>query len=151
MKEKVGVVLDRNTTPSSDWLMPLSHSLMHSVVGSAEDAPSNVVKVAEVALAVGQAVVDVAAISARGCWREPKLMVLRRVSLPGTDMAPGDLLPLPLVLTRVTLLGDHTISLHSVVFSARLAEAKASMLGEFWWLWGLGGGTVHPIIYRIGG
>ena len=46
---------------------------------------------------------------------------------------------------------DHAISLHPVVFPARLAGAKASMLGEFWWLWGLGGGTVHPIICRIRG
>ena len=67
MKEKVGVVLDRNTTPSSDWLIPLSHSLMHSVVGSTEDTPSNVIEVAEVALSVGRAVVNVSAISARGC------------------------------------------------------------------------------------
>jgi len=104
---------------------------MHSVIGSAEDAPSDVVEVAKVALSVGRTVVNVAAISARGCWREPKLMVLGRVSLPGTDMAPGDVLSLPMVPTSVTLLGDHAISLHPVVFPARLVGAKASTLREF--------------------
>ena len=74
MKEKVGVVLDCNTTPSSDWLILLSHSLMHSVIGSTEDAPSDVVEVAKVALLVSRAVVNVSTISARLCWREPKLI-----------------------------------------------------------------------------
>ena len=49
-------------------------------------------------------------------------------------MTPGDALPLLSVPTRVTLLGDHTISLHPVVFPVRLAEAKALMLREFWQL-----------------
>jgi len=151
MKEKVGVVLDRNTTPSSDWLIPLSHSLTCSIIGSTEDAPSDVVEVAEVALSIGGAVVNVAAISARGCWREPKLMVLGRVSLPGTDLAPGDALSLSTVPTRVALLGDHAVSLHPVIFPARFAGAKASTFREFWRLWALSGGAVHPIICRIGG
>ena len=64
MKEKVGVVLDCNTTPSSDWLILLSHSLMHSIIGFTEDTPSNMVEVAEVALVVSRAVVNVSAIVA---------------------------------------------------------------------------------------
>ena len=76
---------------------------------------------------------------------------MRQVSLSGTDWAPGDLLSLRLVPTKVALLGDHTYSLHHVVLVAMLAGAKASMLGQFSWLWGLSGGIVHPIICRIGG
>jgi hypothetical protein len=143
MKEKeVGVVSDCNTTPSSDWLIPLSHCLIcKEVVGSTEVAAPNSVKVANVALSICGAEVEVSAFIAGGGG----------VSLPHTAMAPGELssgLPVP---TKVALLGDQAISLHHVVLFARLTGANASTLGTFSRLWGLGRGTVHPIIWRIGG
>ena len=62
-KEKeVEVGLDCNTTPSSAWLIPLSHSLiLKEVVGATEDAPSNSIKVANVALPICRAEVGVPA------------------------------------------------------------------------------------------
>jgi hypothetical protein len=153
MKEKeVGVVSDCNTTLSSDWLTPLSHSLIcKEVVHSAEDAPANSVKVANVALSICRAEVDVSALGASGGLVEPLLFRSRGVSLPGAIMAPGDSLPIPSVPTKVALFGDHAVSLHHVVLVARLAGANASTLGRFSLLWGLGEGGVHPIIWRIGG
>ena len=148
MKEKeVGVASDCNTTPSSAWLIPLSHSwIFKDVVGSTEDAAPDSVKVANVALSICRAEVGVPAGVAGGSLGEPRLVRLGRVSLPSTDVAPGDPLPRPLVPTKVALFGDHTCSLHHIVLLARLAGAKASTLGWFSQLWGLGGGTVHPII-----
>jgi hypothetical protein len=153
MKEKeVGVVSDCNTTPSSDWLTPLSHSLIcKEVVRSVEEASPNSVKVANVALSICRAEVDVSALSAGSGLVEPLLFRSRGVSLPDAVMTPGDALPVPSVPTKVALFGDHAVSLHHIVLVARLAGANTSTLGRFSLLWGLGGGGVHPIIWRIGG
>jgi len=61
MKEKeVAVASDCNTTPSSAWLIPLSHSwIFKDVVGSAEDAAPDSVKVANVALSICRAEVGI--------------------------------------------------------------------------------------------
>ena len=120
-------------------------------MGSAEDAAPDGVKVANVALLVCRAEVGVPTGVTGGSLGEPRVAWLGRVSLPGTDVAPGDSLSRTLVPTKVALFGDHTCSLHHVVLVARLAGAKASTLGRFSRLWGLRGGTVHPIICRIGG
>ena len=69
MKEKeVGVQSDCNTTPSSAWLIPLSHSwICKGAVGTTEDAPINSVKVANVALSICRAEVSVpAGVAGRG-------------------------------------------------------------------------------------
>jgi hypothetical protein len=133
MKEKeVGVVSDCNTTPSSDWLIPLSHLLIHKeVVGPIEEAPTNSVKVANVALSICRAEVDASTVVTGIGLVEPLLFRLRGVSLPYTPMAPGDALSLLSVPTKVALFRDHAVSLHHVVLVARLAGAKVSMLGRF--------------------
>jgi len=75
MKEKeVGVASDCNTTPSSAWLIPLSHSwIFNDAVGAAEGATSDSVKVANVALSVCRAEVGVPAGVAGGSLGEPRL------------------------------------------------------------------------------
>ena len=115
-------------------------------MGSTEDAAPDSVKVANVALSICRAEVGVPTGVAGGSLGEPRVARLGRISLPGADVAPGDSLSRTLAPTKVALFGDHACSLHHVVLVARLAGAKASTLGQFSRLWGLGGGKVHPII-----
>ena len=152
MKEKVGLGSDRNTTPSSDWLIPLSHLLIvEDVVCPAEETSANKVSAAVMASRVCGASVDVPASNTGSMLVVPAFMGGGGVRLPSTSAAPGQSPSSPSVPTFVALLGDHAVALNPVPLSASIAGAKESTLGTFGWLWGRGGGTVHPIIWIIGG
>ena len=90
MKEKVGLRPDCNTTPSSDWLIPLSHLLIvEDVVCPAEETSANKVSVAVMASRVCGASVDIPAIKTGSMLVVPAFMGSGGVSLPSTTGAPS--------------------------------------------------------------
>jgi hypothetical protein len=104
-EEKVGVGLERNTTPSSDWLIPLSHSLIRIDVSVfAEDTAISVSRFAVVTCKVEST--DVMPPTAEAGLKGMALFFVGIwwVCFPCAFWAPGDLLPTLLVPAAVTLL-----------------------------------------------
>jgi hypothetical protein len=148
-EEKVGVGSERNTTPSSDWLIPLSHSLIHVHVGIlAEDTAASVSRFAVVTCEVESTDVMPPTVEAGLEGVAPPFVGVQQVCLPRAFGAPRDPLSTFLIPAPVTLLGEVTVGLHEVVVPTGVAGAETA---AFSWASGrIGRGGVGGCIHVVG-
>jgi hypothetical protein len=148
-EEKVGVVSECNTTPSSDWLIPLSHSLIHVHVGVlAEDTAASISRFAVVTCEVEST--DVMPPTAEAGFKgvAPPFVQVQWVCFPHALGTPRDPLPTLLIPALVTLLGEVTVRLHEVV--APTGVAGAEMAAFSWLSRRIGRGGVGRCVHVIG-
>jgi len=147
-REKVGVGSECNTTPSSDWLIPLSHfSTLEEVSMFAEDTAARVSRFTVVTCKVESTDVSPPTVDAGHNCVVPALIHIRRVCLPGADGALGDLLPTLLVPAVVTLLWETAPLFNIVVAVAGVAGAETASFSRVRGSIGRGevGGCVHVV------
>jgi hypothetical protein len=124
-REKVGVASECNTTPSLDWLIPLSHcSILVQVGALAEDTAASISKLAVVTSKVKSTDVSPPTVDAGQYSVVPPFIDIRWVCLPDADGAPGDSFPTLLVPAVVTLLQEGTPFFNVVVPVTGVAGAE---------------------------
>ena len=127
-EEKVGVGSECNATPSSDWLIPLSHVSICKHVGIvAEDIAAKVSKFAVVTCKVKSTDVMPPTAEAGLKGVAPPFIRVQWVCLPCAFGAPGDLLPTLLVPAPVTLVWEVAVLLDIVVPPAGITGAKTAL------------------------
>jgi len=125
-------VLEHNTTPSSDWLTPLSQLLICKEAGMfAEDTAISISRFAVVTCEVEST--DVSPPTADAGLEDvaPALIVVGGVSLPGALRAPCDpfstsLVPAPMALLQKVAVFFHEVVAATGVTGAKLVEISAS-------------------------
>jgi hypothetical protein len=146
--EKVGVESERNTTPSSDWLTPLSHWLIHVEGGAfAEDTAIRVSRFAVVTCKVKSTDVSPPTADAGFEGMAPALILVGGVSFLGALRAPCDPFTTSLVPALVALLWEVAVLFHKVVVAAGVAGAELVEISASRGRMGHGGvgGCVHII------
>jgi hypothetical protein len=156
----VGVGSEHNTTPSSDWLTPLSQVLIHKEAGVfAEDTAISISRFTVVTCEVESTDVSPPTVDAGLEDVAPALIVVGGVSLPGALRAPCDPFSTSLILALVALLWEVAVFLHEVVAAAGVAGAELAEISASRGRMGRGGvrGYVHVVgrsdegVFRNGG
>jgi len=123
--EKVGVGSERNTTPSSDWLIPLSHWLIRIEGGAfAEDTAIRVSRFAVMTCEVESTDVSPPTVDAGLEGMAPALIMVGGVSFPGALRTPCSSFTTSLVRTLMALLWEVAVFLHEVMAAAGVAGAE---------------------------
>jgi len=125
-------VSERNTTPSSDWLTPLSHWLICIEVSVlAEDTAARVSRFAIITCKVKSTDISPPTADAGLEGVAPPFIRVWGASLPGALRAPCDPFPASLVPAAMALLWEVAVFFHEVVVAtgvigAELVEISAS-------------------------
>jgi hypothetical protein len=147
-EEKVGVGLERNTTPSSDWLIPHSHWLILVHAGIlAEDTATSVSRFAIMTCKVESTDVMPPTAEAGLKGVAPPFVCVWQVRLPGAHWAPGNPLATSFIPAAVTLLGKVAVGLHEVV--AATGVAGAEMVSFSWFSRRIGRGGVGGCVQVV--
>ena len=137
-----------NTTPSSDWLIPLSHWLICIEGGTfTEDTAVRVSRFTVMTSKVESTDVSPSAADAGVEDMAPAFIMVGRVSFPGALRAPRDSFTTFLVPAPVTLVWEVAVLFDEVVVTAGIAGAELAEISASRGRLGRGGvgGCVHVV------